>query len=86
MTDADLTLRLLRKIDSKVDALDAKVTALDAKVDALDTKVDAFEAKFEMRFSVLEHTVNSLAGQMLVFTQYMKKMDLRVRKLEARAR
>ena len=89
MSDADLTLRLLRKIDAKIDALDAKLTAridgLDARMDGLDARLDAFEAKVDLRFTMLEQTVNAIAGQLLVMTQFVK-IDLRVRKLEAHAK
>ena len=84
MSDADLTIRLLRKLDAKFDALATRIDGHDSRFDGLEAKLGAFRDYCEMRFSVIEHTLNMLAGQMHAFSQFMRTIDARVRKLEGR--
>jgi predicted nucleic acid-binding Zn-ribbon protein len=82
MSSSNLTLRLLRSLDRKIDALDRK---LDAKIDALDHKLEEFRRETNERLVALEQTVSGLATHMFMLTDYVKKVDRRVHKLEARS-
>jgi hypothetical protein len=76
-SDPNLILKLLRKLDADIRKLDADLQGLRGEVNERFARVDE-------RLDTLEHTVSGMASQMFFVTSFVKTVDRRVRKLEAR--
>ena len=77
MSSSNLTLRLLRQIDKKLDALGEELSEFKRETN------ERFIA-LETRVGNIEKTVSGLATHMFMLSDHVKRIDQRVRKVEAR--
>ena len=70
MSDPNLVLRMLRKLDSDLKEFRGEF--------------GEFRGEVNERLDTLEHTVSGLASQLFFVTSFVKTLDRRVRKLEPR--
>jgi hypothetical protein len=74
VTDSDLTVAVLREIRDEV-------RGTNKRLDATNQRLDSLELSVSTRLDVVEHTLQGVAGQLVILGRYVKNSieDLRER-------
>ena len=77
MSSSNLTIRLLRRLDTKLGAFRGEMNEFKRET---NQRFDALE----LRVANVEQTLGGMASHVFFLTEAVKKIDLRLRKVEAR--